>query len=69
VNFTERLWDYDSCAEAQLKIWLARHLLASENSGREVLRVGQPGVLKQLSVNKPVCTGHPEPTQQPLLLK
>lgn len=33
VNFTERLWDYDSCAEAQLKIWLARHLLASENSG------------------------------------
>lgn len=33
VNFTERLWDYDSCAEAQLKIWLARHLLASECSG------------------------------------
>lgn len=33
VNFTERLWDYDSCPEAQLKIWLARHLLASECSG------------------------------------
>lgn len=33
VNFTERLWDYESCAEAQLKIWLARHLIASENSG------------------------------------
>lgn len=33
VNHTERLWDYDSCAEAQLKIWLARHLIASENSG------------------------------------
>lgn len=34
VNFvTERLWDYDSCEEAQLKIWLARHLLATENTG------------------------------------
>jgi len=36
VNFvTERLWDYDSCEEAQLKIWLARHLLATENTGEE----------------------------------
>lgn len=34
VNFTERLWDYGSCVEAQLKIWLARHLIASENSGK-----------------------------------
>jgi hypothetical protein len=33
VNHSERLWDYDSCTEAQLKIWLARHLIASENSG------------------------------------
>lgn len=50
VNFTERLWDYDSCAEAQLKIWLARHLLASENSGngQEALAACASSVLKQV---------------------
>lgn len=40
VNFTERVWDYESCVEAQLKIWLARHLLAKTNSGR----VGIPAI-------------------------
>ena len=38
VNFTERIWDYSSCVESQLKIWLARHLLAKENSGGWYLR-------------------------------
>jgi hypothetical protein len=33
VNYLYRLWDYDSCAEAQLKIWLAQHILARNNPG------------------------------------
>jgi hypothetical protein len=29
----QRLWDYSSCVEAQLKIWLAHYLLAAANPG------------------------------------
>jgi hypothetical protein len=28
-----RLYDYDSCVEAQLKIWLAKHVLSRNNPG------------------------------------
>jgi hypothetical protein len=35
VNHLYRLWDYDSCVESQLKIWLARHLLDRNNQGRD----------------------------------
>lgn len=31
VSHLHRLWDYDSCVEAQLKVWLAKHLLAKNN--------------------------------------
>lgn len=33
VSHLYRLWDYDSCVEAQLKIWLAKHLLNKNNPG------------------------------------
>lgn len=33
VSHLYRLWDYDSCVEAQLKIWLAKHLLNRNNPG------------------------------------
>lgn len=33
VNYLYRIWDYDSCAEAQLKIWLAQHILTRNNPG------------------------------------
>lgn len=35
VNHLYRLWDYDSCVESQLKIWLAKHLLQRNNLGEE----------------------------------
>jgi hypothetical protein len=31
-----RLYDYDSCVEAQLKIWLATHLLRKNNPRKSV---------------------------------
>lgn len=33
VSHLHRVWDYKSCPEAQLKVWLAYHLLAKENTG------------------------------------
>lgn len=33
VLHLQRLWDYECCEEAQLKTWLAHHLLARENTG------------------------------------
>jgi hypothetical protein len=33
VTYLQRLWDYEACDEAALKIWLAHHLLARENTG------------------------------------
>jgi hypothetical protein len=31
VMHLDRLWDYCTCPEAQLKTWLARHLIAEAN--------------------------------------
>eukprot|EP00775_Hariotina_reticulata_P002693 gene2693-2993_t len=33
VSHLARLWEYNSCPEAQMKTWLARHLLALGNPG------------------------------------
>jgi len=33
VSQLYRIWDYEMCEEAQLKVWLAHHLLARENKG------------------------------------
>lgn len=43
INHLYRVWDYDSCVEAQLKIWLARHLLGRNNPGEQdwIVRVAR----------------------------
>jgi hypothetical protein len=33
VSQLQRLWEYGDSVEAQLKVWLARHLLARANPG------------------------------------
>lgn len=33
VCHLQRVWDYESCDEAALKIWLAQHLIARGNEG------------------------------------
>jgi hypothetical protein len=33
IMHIDRLWDYCSCPEAQLKTWLAKHLIAAANPG------------------------------------
>lgn len=42
VSHLQRLWDYDSCDEARLKVWLAHHLLARENTGEASYECGMP---------------------------
>jgi hypothetical protein len=48
VNHLQRLWQYEACDEAVLKVWLAHHLLARENTGACVgLQCGRRDVLCQ----------------------
>lgn len=37
VNHLQRLWDFEACEVAQLKVWLAHRLLARENTGVALL--------------------------------